>query len=248
MPQDPVSHWRLFMRGWGWMSFFPLLFAVVFGLVAMFEGRKMERLEADGAEARAQIVGKDVEVKTDSDGDTTRTYYLYFRFDHRGGAWEGRDSVSRSFYNGLAVGETTPVRYWRPDPDVNEIEPGSTVTSVWITKIISAITLAAFAAWFWIVWDRSGRAIRVRERGERRRATVTGHFRTNVRVNKRPRWKLEWTDEKGVGGRSFMMPGDRLEAWPEGTEIWIYADPRERLKSVWEGDVGPARGHSAVRR
>ena len=248
IPTEPVSFLRLYNKGFGWLTFLGLPFAIVFTLVAMFEGRKYERLEDDGAQVIATITDKDYEVRTDSDGDRTTTYYLTVDFSAGGRAYSTRDSVGRSFWNTLDPGDTTEIRYWRPDPEVNEIEPGSTRKSIWITKILAVVFLTLIGFWAERCWRKASRAIRVRDRGARRRAEVTDHYKTSVSVNKRPRYRLEWRDEEGYGGRSYLYAKDALEAYPVGAEVTVFADPQAKLASVWEGDVGPRRVKGVVER
>lgn len=248
IPDAPLGRFRLFRRGFGLFALIPLLIGVVFAGITMFEGRKAERLENDGAVAVATITDKDIRVRTDSDGDRSTSYILYYAFTHQGIDVSASSSVSRGFFDGLEIGGTTEVRYWRPDPSVNEIEPGSTSTIIWITKLVSAVILAVAGSWIVIAWGAAGKAIRVRDRGERRQAVVTAHETTGVRVNNRPRYRLAWRDERGEPGRSFLLSGDAIETWPVGSDLAIYADPTGRLKPVWEGDVGPARESSTVRR
>jgi len=248
IPTSPVSMFRLYNKGYGWLTFFALPFAIVFTLIAMVEGRKYERLDSDGAVAEAVITDKDYEVRIDSDGDRTTTYYLEFDFTAQGQSYQIRDSVGRSFWNGLQPGETTPVRYWRPDPEVNEIEPGATRKSIWITKILAVIVLSLAGVWAERCWRKAARARKVRDHGKRHRVTVTDHFQTSVKVNNRPRWRLEWQDPSGRVGRSYMYRKEVLNTYPVGSEITIFVDPRGRLPSVWEGDVGPRKIVGAVSR
>lgn len=248
-PTEPRSLVRLFHKLTGWIVYIPLTIAIVTGLIAMFEGRKADRLASDGAVASASITDKRIEISTDSDGDKTTTYYLDFTFAHERNTVRDSESVSRSFYNSLDIGDTAPVRYWQPDPQVNELEPGSTTQTIWVTKIISAIALAGAVLWGERCWRKARRAIRVRDRGVRRRAEITAHLSTGVRVNKQPQYRLGWRDSEGREGRSFMMGRAKLADFPVGMALDVYADPAGRLPSVWEGDVGQARAaRGAVRR
>lgn len=241
MAEKPVGRLRLFGRFWGWWALLPLLFGAVFTAITMFEGRKAQRLETGGLDGQAQILEKWVERKRDSDGDITRIYKLSYRFE-AGNMMEGEDSVSRRFYNSVQAGQQVPIRYWGKDPDVHEIEPGATGKQIWIVKIIAIVTLTAGGALFFIAWQGSARALAVREHGTRRKARVTGLKTTNVKVNNRPMYRLTWLDSQSKPGQSFMAREQKFDAYPEGAEIWIYADPRGRRKPVWEGDVGPSRG------
>ncbi|MSU88630.1 hypothetical protein GE300_03220 [Rhodobacteraceae bacterium 2CG4] len=247
----PKSTLRLFLKLAGWIALIPLLIAAVTGGIAMSEGRKAARLAGDGAVAVATITDKRITVTTDSDGDETTRYHLDFAFAAERRDFRMSTTVGRGFYNRLQVGETTALRYWRPDPAVNEIEPGATTRTVWVTKIASALALAAGLFWIQRCWRRARRALRVRDRGVRRRATVIGHLDTGVSVNKVRQYRLLWRDETGAQGRSWHLPRKRLHDWPEGAELTVYADPAGRLPAVWDRDVGAARAaaaHGAVRR
>jgi hypothetical protein len=232
---------RLFLRLWGWMAAFPLLFAVIFGLITMVEGRKAERLEADGAVAEATVTGKRIDVSYDSDGDKDTDYMLEFRFRAEGRELADEEEVSRSFYHANGVGDSLPVRYWRPDPSVFELEPGATATTILWTKIVSIVGLVIAGFWTERCWRKANRMIRLHEHGARRRATVLRVERTNVRVNNRPRYRLAWEDDEGFRGRSLMGPFERFDDWPEGGEITVYADPAGRLPPVWEEDLRARR-------
>jgi len=228
---------RLFLRLWGWMAAFPLIFAVIFGLIAMHEGRKAERLDSDGAEAQATITGKRIDVSYDSDGDKDTDYMLEFRFRAERRDLADEEEVSRSFYHANHIGDRLPVRYWRPDPSVFELEPGSTASTILWTKIVAIVALVIAGYWAERCWRKASRMIRLGSHGARRRATVLRVERTNVRVNNRPRYRLFWEDDEGFRGRSLMGPFERFDDWPEGGEITIYADPAGRLPQVWEEDL-----------
>lgn len=249
-PADPKSTFRLFMKLNGWIALIPLLIALVTGSIALSEGQKAQRLADDGGVVQARITEKRTSIYTDSDGDQRTRYHLGFDFTANGKVYEMDETVGRGLYNRLQEGDKTALRYWRPDPTVNEIEPGTTTTTIWVTKIASALSLAAGLFWIIRSWTRASRAGRVRDRGARRRATVTHHIKTNVRINKVPQYRLAWRDADGATGTSWFVSGRRLGDWPEGSELTIYADPAGKLPSVWEQDVGARRSDSpgAVRR
>lgn len=228
---------RMFLRLWGWMAAFPLVFAVAFGLIAMHEGRKAERLERDGAVAQATITGKRIDVSYDSDGDKDTDYVMELRFRADGRDLADEEEVSRGFYHAHHIGDRLSVRYWRPDPAVFELEPGSTDRKILWTKIGSIVALVIAGFWGERCWRKASRMVRLGDHGARRRATVLAVERTNVRVNNRPRYRLTWEDDEGFRGRSLMGPHERFDDWPEGGEITVYADPAGRLDPVWEEDL-----------
>ena len=62
--------------------------------------------------------------------------------------------------------------------------------------------------------------------GERRAAEVTEHYRTSVRVNNRPMYRLKWRDGAGREGQSMWHRSSTLDDYPVGSEV------RRRLAQV----------------
>lgn len=238
----PIGRMRLFWKFTGWVALIFLLPAIIVTLISMSENRKANRLNDAGAEAAATIVAKDVRVTTDSDGDRSTSYYLTYEWQHERQTYRDEDSVGRAFYNTLEIGHWTPVRYWLENPMVNEIQSGNAGTSALITKIIAVVLFVLAGVWAERCWLKAGRAVKVRDLGERRQAKVVEHYRTAVRVNNRPMYRLKWRDQAGDTGQSMWLRGAKLDRYPVGSEITVFADPRGRWPAVWEGDVGPARG------
>jgi|GEM_PF-6288115 len=239
---EPVGKLKLFWRFTGWLALIFVLPAVILTLISVFEARKANRLEDAGGQTQATILEKDVRVTTDSDGDRRTSYYLTFRFDHERQEVTDTDSVSRSFFNSLEVGDTTLIRYWLEDPMVNEIRPGSSGTAALITKILAVVFWVIAGIWGERSWLKASRAVKVREKGERRSAEVIEHVRTNVTVNKRRMYRLKWRDEAGAEGQSMWVSGHDLDSYPEGAELAVFADPRGKWPAMWERDVGRAKG------
>lgn len=244
-PAEPKSTFRLFMKLNGWIAMIPLLIALVTGSITLYEGQKAQRLADDGGMTQATVLNLRRSFYTDSDGDQRTRYHMEFSFTADGRTYQMEDTVGRGLYSRMNVGDKTDVHYWRPDPTVNEIEPGTTTMTIWVTKIASALTLAGGLFWIIRSWTRASRAVRVRDRGARRRATVTHHINTNVRINKVPQYRLAWRDEDGATGKSWYVSRSRLDDWPEGAELTVYADPTGKFPSVWERDVGARQSGNA---
>ena len=238
----PISRLRLFWKFTGWIAFIAFLPALIVTFISMAESRKSDRLETAGAEAAATIINKDVRVTTDSDGDRQTSYYLIYEWQHERRTYTDEDSVGRAFYNSLQIGDWTTLRYWLEDPMVNEIKPGSSGTNALITKIIAVVLWVLGGYWAERCWRKASRAVKVRDRGERRAAEVTEHYRTSVRVNNRPMYRLKWRDGAGREGQSMWHRSSTLDDYPVGSEVTIYADPRGKWPSMWEADVGPSKG------
>lgn len=231
------SAFALFLRLHGWIAAISLVFAILFGILTLSLGQKAERLESDGAIATATVLDKRIEERRDDDGDIKRSYWMDVRFPAGDGTVTESSRVSRGFYGETAIGDAIPVTYWRPDPTVFELEPGSTRSKILIPKIISALALAGSLFWGWHTAQKAQGAAYLYARGERRRAQVIEHAETNYKVNKRPRYRLVWRDETGLVGRSWPMGETALANHPKGADLTIYADPAGKLPSVWEGDV-----------
>lgn len=115
---------------------------------------------------------------------------------------------------------------------------------LWIGALVGGLLGVTFSAvgggFVYFALRNAGRAIGVRDDGEKRSAKVSAHGRTSYRVNEVTQLRLEWRDESGETGHSLHHAPDTLTPYPVGSDITIYADPEGRLPSVWEGDVGPA--------
>ncbi|NNU81352.1 hypothetical protein HMH01_12980 [Halovulum dunhuangense] len=238
----PVSLWRMLRKFGVLLTLIAIVPAIIFGAIAMFEGRKIERLEREGADTTAVVTGKRIEETRDSDGDRRYSYHVDFDFGHETRSYSGSEAVSIGFYNAVNAGDTLPLRVWSVDPTVNELEPGSTAQAVLIGKILSVIGLVGGGLWFERVWRRARAAIRVRETGERRTAEVFAHEDARMKKNRVRYHRLVWRDEKHDTGKSLPMAEARIVQFPPGTQVHVYADPAGRLAPVWEGDVGPRAG------
>ncbi len=227
----PKSFIRLFLRGWGWAAVIALIPTLVFVPMWYFSGRTAERLESEGVAAVATVTNKRVSRSDDSD-----SYYVYYRFVSEGGVTvQDRQSTSRGFYRSVQVGREIPVRYWRGDPEVSEVEEGTAASLRTVGMIGGLISLAVFLFCGRKAWRTASRARRLVEQGITRRVTVAGHRQTNVEINDVPQWTATWVEADGTKGETRMA--DRRKLPEEGTEITIYIDPDRQLASVWEGDV-----------
>lgn len=234
----PKSKLALMGRWYILLMVIPLLFGVITGGIALVSGQKAQRLAEDGVTVQGEVTDREVRLETDSDGDQYRVYFLDVAFEASGWPVATEAKVSRRFYDTHEVGDSLPVLYWRQDPQVNEIEPGKTGRDRWVTTILAAISLAAAGYVGLTGWRKAVRWSSVRDHGERRSAVIDGHKRTAFRINNRQQYRVIWVDSAGVRGQSFLRSTWQIETLPEGKEIWIYADPRGRLASVWEADVG----------
>lgn len=235
----PRGWFNLFIRLGGWSALIAgLVVMIVFGITLANENAAAE-FAKDGRTTDATVIGRRVEQSTDSDGDTTYTYYIEFRFQTRAGeTMTVERTVAKKFYANAGRGDMREIRYLASDPSRIEYYVGEkayrTRVGLWIGGIVGTIGLAGLA----FAGDRTNRAILARRDGENQVARVSEVKRLKVEVNDRVQGRLHWTGPDGLNGRSLMRdyvdlsrysPGDQITVFRRGKDVW------------WEGDVGPKR-------
>lgn len=136
-----------------------LIVALAAGAVALGTARTGERLGRDGVLTQARVIALDAEDLPlgDSDERAPRTaYHAEVSYLVAGDAVTAAQQVSPGFYRGLAVGDRIPVRYWREDPQVVEIEPRRLTATRWAATVVSALALAMAGAMILAQWRRRG--------------------------------------------------------------------------------------------
>ena len=232
---QPKSFLRQFLSPWGWAALAALVGALLSLALAQWGAETARRLAEEGVDTTAEILTTRITSHRDSDGDTRHDYEVTFRFAVDGALREDYEMVSQSYYFSVARGDVVPLRYWRQDPSVSELEPGTAATNALIGQIATGITGVATLILGWLGWSRAAAAAWMHRHGVERRVTVTGHVDTSVKVNNVPRWRATWIEADGRPGRTRMA---RKEALPEvGSQITILVDPNARRPSMWQGDL-----------
>lgn len=227
---------RVLLRHWGWVPLIPLVMAVGLFIGAGSLGSQAKLLESHGLIGEATVIGKQTVVRRDSDNNRSTTYYVTYSFDTRTESHERRDSVGRRFYDRVVAGQVIPVRYVEHDPSIAEIEIGATSRSAGWMRFAAGLVLMVGLGLAWVFWRRIGGIMRAALRGEVREARVTAHLDTNVRINRQPRYKLQWRDARGETGSGGLLPASALQALPLGSVIRVYADPKTG-RTWWEEDL-----------
>ncbi|WP_136441405.1 DUF3592 domain-containing protein [Pacificoceanicola onchidii] len=233
----PVPFWKLYLRMGGWFSvaFFVVLAALTIG--SHIAHGFAERFETEGRRTQAEVLDKEISESTDSDGDTTYTYYLTLAYSTNTGEDIVKDSsVSKGFYWETDIGDFIPILYLESQPRRIETNEGSNRTAGQVMQIIGLVDGLLFLGAFWYSGRRAVAAIRARRYGARESVTVAELYATSVTVNNRRRYRLKWRDAQGKVGYSLMYPKDALLPYPPGHRITIYQGIK---KAFWEGDVGP---------
>ena len=240
-PTRPVPFWRLFMRGWGWITVFVVPFVVVVLAIALHSGYHMALLASEGVETEAVITQKR---RIDADGDSrTRgrmIHELEFTFTAAGEEITDRVQVSKAFSNSVKRLETVPLRYAASAPLVNEIEPGANAHEVFKVTVALLIVLGVSGPILWRQRHRARRMIRARDHGKEVKATVTSYDKSRLLINDKSSYRLHWTDENGTSGRSTLVNRHAKRLFPVGSEITLYVDPDDGF-AVWQVEVGVPR-------
>lgn len=152
---QPLSLWRIFLKGHGIVSLVTLLAAVVFAGLHFVEIRPTLLLNDRAINSTGLITAKsDGLVAADS---SLRAYKLEYQFTTSDGRKIlGSDTVSKAFYNDVALNEQKPVRYLPGDPSINEIDFSPRNLLIGQYSFIAAI-LALVAAWLGFHALRSAR-------------------------------------------------------------------------------------------
>ena len=242
-PKRPVPFWRLFLRGWGWITVLAVPVFLVLGGISVHAGYHVVRLATDGVTTDATVTAKR---RRDSDGDSRtddrEIYSLEFTFEADGREIADTARVSESFSHSVRRLEVVPIRYAAGDPTINEIEPEFYITEFRNAAFGLALLLGTAGPILWRQRQRVRRMIWVRDNGEARQATVTRHESTGIQVNDRSSYRLHWQDGNGATGRTVLVNKHALTHFPVGSEITVYFDPVRGYPPVWQVEVGVPAG------
>lgn len=241
-PTRPVPFWRLFLRGWGWITVLAVPAFLILSGIVLHAGYHMARLSLDGVVAEARIEGKLVQ---DADGDSRtddrEVHSLRFSFIADGAEVTDTMRVSEDFWNSVKRQDIVALRYSASDPRISEIEPGALAGDARLGLIALAVLFATAGPILWRQWLRARDQVRVRDHGQARTAIVISHQNTGVQVNDKSAYRLHWRDETGATGRTTAVNRLALRRFPVGSEITLYIDPSGDRPPIWEGEVGPPR-------
>ncbi|MEZ5667248.1 MAG: DUF3592 domain-containing protein [Alphaproteobacteria bacterium] len=229
----------LFMRYRGWIAAIPLALGIGIVFVSLTIADDAARLDDEGVAAEATIIGKrEVERRTGTNSSNRRTdYELRYHFPVGGGALHyGTRDVSRDFFDGVAVGDTVPVRYLADDPDLNEIEPGAVNENALYAGIFGAVLLLGGALFAWLVARKASRAAAAIARGVQTDATVFAV----VTASGANHLRFRYADAAGTEHEAMTMLSKRarLADIAEGQTIRVRYDPQHPKRVFWERDLG----------
>lgn len=229
----------LFMRFNGWVAVVPLLLGAGIVYVGTVISEDAARLDAEGVDAMATVIGKREYERRSGTNSTTTTYYnVRYHFPVGGGALHyGDRDVSRSFFETLAYGSEIPVRFLPADAEVHEIEGGAVGDNAIYATLVGACFLLLGVAALWLFVRQTLRAAAVRDHGERAEAIVE----TIDRQSGANTMRFRFTDRNGTEhqGKSIAGRRWRVANIEPGTTIPIRYDPNAPKRAFREADLSP---------
>lgn len=232
----PPSLFRLFLRMGGWFVILLGVILLVLSLVGQSVLNTVKRFEEEGRVAQAVVVDKYIRESRDSDGDRKVTRYLTLRFETaRAEQIEVSKSVGSKRYRDTGIGTEVEILYLASAPSTTELDRGSHRRGSVILQLVSLVAGLVWLALLWRIGGWAVSAVRARRYGALEDVEVVQVLKTNVKINKRPRYRLQWRDGQGQLGESLMHPPGKLDAYSQGDRIQVYRG----IKFMWwTGDVG----------
>lgn len=153
--------------------------------------------------------------------------------------WQKTESVDATTWDGVEEGSTVRVQYLPGDSQSVRIE-----RQVWDVPWGIAAALCIPVALFGLglifrgvrdVWQTG----RIYRQGQPAEATVTAVHETNVAINRRIQWAVDFTFRDHLGatqqGTSVPMSPSAALEWQEGDKGMVRYDPDRPQHSVWVG-------------
>ncbi len=238
----PVSMLRLFLKMGGWFVLILGVVLLVLSLIGQSAFNAARRFDAEGLQTVARVTERYTTESTDSDGDSTVTYWLGLDYTTRDGeTFDRTRTVTAREYRNVKPGDEIDIWYLESDPEATEITRGSNARGAQAMQVVALVLGAVWLGLLWLVGRWAVEAVRARRFGNCEEAEVTEIFRTSIEVNNRPRYRLKWRDRQGREGQSMLRKHGDLEAWRPGERVRIYQGLK---RAWWAGDIGDRRDPS----
>jgi hypothetical protein len=240
MQRKPVKLWFLIRRFRLYWLLVPLLFTVVFGGIGVRDMLIEMALTRDGVTVTGEVTAKQIRRSRSSQQKTeTITYWVAYQFRPEGlSEMLTRDRpVSESLYHALEVGGPVAVLYVWSNPDRSTIDRAHDKTGAIVFVVMGGVAAVLTLGLGWWLLGRKLSVIRALLRGEVRQARVTGLRSLNMAINRQDQFRLQWVDAAGDAGESMMAPLSKFAAYPPGSVIVVYVDPRSG-RGWWDVQLG----------
>tara|TARA_R110000868_G_C10760210_1_gene753875 strand:+ start:87 stop:782 length:696 start_codon:yes stop_codon:yes gene_type:complete len=212
-----------------WVSALLVAAGLVLGAIKVSTYQTASQFAEDGV----KVIGE-VTRMTDYSSSSRKTYRVSYTFATPADPYNnGIQGVSERFYETQTVGAPIAVWYLPTDPTSNVVDLEKLSSWFGLSMAIAAGVTLAGAIGAGISISRARVCIGLRENGETQIATVTHHV---VEGKKKLKGHFRWRHADGREGRSLTAPLASLPA--VGSVVTLFGDPAQRLKPVWEGDIG----------
>ena len=197
-----------------------------------------ERAYRSAVQADAVVVQKQMGRATSESSTSYEVTYKVRSAD--GEEWQKVDPVDAATWDGVEEGRTIPVQYLRGDSGSLRIARQARDVPLALLAVVAAVggALALLGLGMASRGAREiGRKMRVHRHGQRAEATVTAVRETNVSVNRRIQWVIEFTFRDHLGhpqkGTSAPLPASEALEWHEGDKGTVRFDSERPTDSVW---------------
>ncbi len=237
----PRGFLSLFFRHAGFRLFFLVVVGGFVGVFGYLSFQEASEFSERGQAVEAEIVSTQLK-KWRSGGTNAATQQATVRFLVDGKEIFASARVGDDLFENARPGDAVEILYLPENPRQIEIERG---TNWQIVLILGAVAAAVIGLWLLLAvraFQFARQALHVRNHGSRSQVPVVEHKAPLFTSNKKPKTCLVWRDSAGRECSSLPIPDDQANEYPIGREIAIYELPDPEFISVWEGDVGHARG------
>jgi hypothetical protein len=208
-------------------------------IASVGEWRAARRFDQGAVAAQGTVIDTSLEGAS-RDGNQSTRYLVMYRFTVLNGAEvEQTEEIPLETWEGLAAGDSVPVRYLPDDPRTARTH---SATPLWVPPLVAALT-AAFAVLGVLIarsgWRRLLVHLRVQRNGVAAQATVIDVAPAGVTVNRVPQWRLRYEFRDGRGERhegasDYLKPYEAAE-WRTGDRGTVRYDRDRAADSVWLG-------------
>ena len=211
------------------------------GVLAFISGASLldERRYRDEARtARAEVVGKAMQPAT---ADTGTRYEITYRLTLPNGARAQRtDTVDVAVWERLERGSAVAVQYLPDDGESLRLARAPKIAMNAIPLAIGAV-LAPIGLFLFAGGARDvRRKLRLSRHGAPAEATVLSVEATNVRINRKPQWRIRFRYRDRAGeereGTSGYLPASQAHEWKRGDVGRVHIDPDGQDQALWIGE------------
>ena len=237
----PASMFALLRRSFGFLfGGIWLVVGLPFFITAVVMFASSYTLERDGLLTRAMVLSKDIR-RSSSNGSTSTSYYVRYRFEAGGRTFEGSGQLGFDEWHALVERGPVDVLYRPSRPASNRLAAGRPTLLIAIFGLLGAV----FSVVGGIVFGRAVSRARTEWALLNRGATAVGRVLSvgpsNLRLQGRQLWRLEYEFADGVGGTQrghATIDPSEAEQWKAGDTGVVRFDVDRPRRSVWTGAHG----------